>query len=135
MTSLSSMAFTGDYNLSQIELPESLVEIKDGFKAYVTYLKQTDNYGEVSIGLLNRNVGAFSYTSISSITLPASLQRIGAYAFYGCDKLNRIYCNALTPPELADEIDAQVTVYVPKGCSELYKSDAMWSTALEIVEM
>lgn len=81
LTSLSGKAFSGDYNLCRIELPEGLLEIQDGYKAYITYPKETNNYGEVSIGIMSRNVGAFSYTSISSITLPASLKKNWAIHF------------------------------------------------------
>ena len=135
LTSLSGKAFSGDYNLCRIELPEGLLEIQDGYKAYITYPKETNNYGEVSIGIMSRNVGAFSYTSISSITLPASLKKIGQYTFAGCDKLQEIRSYAQTPPTLSDEISSEVTVYVPSGCIPAYKADSNWKTAKDILEI
>lgn len=35
---------------------------------------------------------AFSKSRVEEVHLPSGLQKIGAYAFYGCGKLRRIYC-------------------------------------------
>ena len=133
--SLSGKAFSGDYNLSSVVLPDSLEEIQDGFDCYIIYPSKTDNFSDVIISLVADHVGAFSFTAISKITLPASLKKIGKHAFYGCDKLRSIYSNAATPPQLVDKISETVTVYVPKGTLELYTSDSKWNTAKAILEM
>jgi hypothetical protein len=112
-----------------------LEEIQDGFECYTIYPSKTDNFSDVIISLVADHVGAFSFTSISTITLPASLKKIGRYAFYGCDKLRSIYSNAVTPPELVDKIAETVTVYVPKGSVALYSADSKWKTAKAILEM
>lgn len=135
LVSLSGKAFSGDYNLNSVVLPDSLEEIQDGFDCYAIYPSSTDNFSDVIINLQADHVGAFSFTSISTITLPASLKKIGLHAFYGCDKLRSIYSNAVTPPQLVDKISETVTVYVPKGTLELYTSDSKWSTAKAILEM
>lgn len=135
LVSLSGKAFSGNYNLTSVLLPDSLEEIQDGFDCYVIYPSKTDNFSDVIISLMADHVGAFSFTSISTITLPASLKKIGKHAFYGCDKLRSIYSYAVTPPQLVDEISETVTVYVPKGTLELYTSDSKWNTAKAILEM
>lgn len=135
LVSLSGKAFSGDYNLTSVLLPDCLEEIQDGFDCYVIYPSKTDNFSDVIISLVADHVGAFSFTSISTITLPASLRKIGKHAFYGCDKLRSIYSNAVTPPELADKISETVTVYVPAGSLEAYMSNSKWNTAKAILEM
>lgn len=135
LVSLSGKAFSGDYNLSSVVLPDSLEEIQDGFDCYIIYPSKTDNFSDVIISLVADHVGAFSFTAISKITLPASLKKIGKHAFYGCDKLRSIYSNAATPPQLVDKISETVTVYVPNGTLELYTSDSKWNTAKAILEM
>lgn len=35
---------------------------------------------------------AFSKSQVEEVHLPSGLQKIGAYAFYGCGRLRRIYC-------------------------------------------
>ena len=135
LVSLSGKAFSGDYNLTTVTLPDCLEEIQDGFECYTIYPSKTDNFSDVIISLVADHVGAFSFTSISTITLPASLKKIGRYAFYGCDKLRSIYSNAVTPPELVDKIAETVSVYVPKESVALYSSDSKWKTAKAILEM
>lgn len=135
LVSLSGKAFSGDYNLTTVTLPDCLEEIQDGFECYTIYPSKTDNFSDVIISLVADHVGAFSFTSISTITLPASLKKIGRYAFYGCDKLRSIYSNAVTPPELVDKIAETVTVYVPKESVALYSADSKWKTAKAILEM
>lgn len=73
-------------------------------------------------------------TNIKEVTIPAGVTSIGQYAFTGCN-LDRIICNATTPPEVdgysGDEgwgfQDLAVTeVIVPSSAITTYDSDDDW---------
>lgn len=80
-------------------------------------------------------------TSLKSITIPNSVTSIGEYAFEGCSGLMSIYCKSTTPPECAYYYDPfdydlypNVTLYVPVGSLNNYKSKYPWKKFNNIVE-
>ena len=72
---------------------------------------------------------AFGLTPITSVTLPATVERIGFDAFR-CDDLTEVYINAITPPILTqDQVFGDNTsqkIYVPADVSVTYKSAPYW---------
>ena len=67
---------------------------------------------------------AFWESPVKSLKLPASVTSIGSKAFYYANK-DECYCYATTPPTLKSQSfhnGAGGKLYVPKGCSEAYKS-------------
>ena len=72
---------------------------------------------------------AFGLTPITSVTLPATVERIGFDAFR-CDDLTEVYINAITPPILTqDQVFGDNTsqkIYVPTDVSVTYKSAPYW---------
>lgn len=73
-------------------------------------------------------------TNIKEVTIPAGVTSIGKYAFTGCN-LDRIICNATTPPEVYDTSgsegwgfqDLAVTeVIVPSSAITTYVNHADW---------
>lgn len=56
------------------------------------------------------------------ITIPASVEKIGDYAFYGCVNLNHIYNYATKPQAITLMLDNFNTViHVPAASVNLYK--------------
>ncbi len=68
--------------------------------------------GKSVVGIADResNTGVFANTSLTSISLPNTIRKIGSYAFYGCTSLNSI-----TIPSSVSIIDA--TAF--EGCTNL----------------
>lgn len=70
--------------------------------------------------------------ALKSVTIPAGVRTIEAYAFNGCTALTEVFCLGATPPMLNyyegydhpfGNIEAsQVTVYVPKGTLSDYEN-------------
>ena len=86
---------------------------------------------------------------LETITLPATLNHIEAYAVYHCPKLKAIYCRSTVPPTMIDDdnlflIDLDhtdrnpdyltTTLYVPTGCREAYIAHKEWRRFANIVE-
>ena len=81
---------------------------------------------------------AFSYNNtLTSITIPQSVTKIGCYAFKNCSNLAKVYCKSVTPPTLLSDDDgdrctfdnnhADRKIYVPIGSGDAYKSASSWS--------
>ena len=104
LTSIGDYAFYGLSGLKSISIPDSVT----------------------SIGSY-----AFAYCHpLTSITLPDSIISIGEYAFTYCSALRNIYIKSATPPTLANKsaIPSLVTIHVPVGSGEAYKSATNWSS-------
>lgn len=76
-------------------------------------------------------------TSMTSITLPATLKVIESAAFYKPTKLKDIICHATTPPDVsaspfANTVLSNVTLTVPAGCYLAYVEN--WTRFIRIVE-
>ncbi len=72
-------------------------------------------------------------TNIKSLTIPATIEKIGSSAFANCTGIEKITCYAKTPPDISagscfgmasnGSSAYKATVYVPYGCSEAYLND------------
>ena len=84
--------------------------------------------------LTSIGVGSFSWdTNLESITIPASVVKIGAFAFNYCNKLNKVIFQSSTQPALGSFASRIVfakdgtmknvpAIYVPVGCVNTYKN-------------
>lgn len=70
-------------------------------------------------------------TSLTSVTIPNTVQSIGDYAFQGCTKLKSVKVQWLTPlaidSNVFEDINlANVTLYVLSGYSDVYSVAEVW---------
>ena len=79
---------------------------------------------------------AFS-NCVNVTSLCLDTQIIGSEAFSGMSKLREVYCLSTIPPEADMSIFSSysdVTLYVPRGCVETYRSALPWKYFTNIVE-
>ena len=82
---------------------------------------------------------AFAGSSLTSISLPASLKTMGSKVFNGCRQLSAIHIASSVPPvakqDTFDGINlAACTLYVPKGAKDNYWLPDGWEKFKHIVE-
>lgn len=82
---------------------------------------------------------AFNYRyDLTKITIPATINYIGSYAFANCTSLHSVTVLSTTPPSLGTGvffIKEGATLYVPKGCKALYEAASQWKNFPNIVEL
>lgn len=77
--------------------------------------------------------------TITSITIPSSVEKIGSDAFYDCSGLKIINCNASAPPTLYAETFFNVNkescvLNVPVGSSSAYRAAFVWGDFVTMLE-
>lgn len=78
-------------------------------------------------------------TMSSSVTIPPNVTFIGNRAF-GMSYITRLHIQCVTPPEHQGDIFSpnfsysNCTLYVPKGSAAAYSADAYWLKFKEIIE-
>ena len=74
---------------------------------------------------------------LHELRLPETVTELNDRAFAGCKELNKIYYNS-TEPVVANENtfdNYAATLYIPKGCTEIYRATAPWKYFLDIQEI
>ena len=76
--------------------------------------------------------GVFFYNdATTSITIGKNVTFIGKHAFWACYNLKALYCRAINPPALGEDIFYGVSdipdIYVPKESYEAYCNATGWS--------
>lgn len=74
-----------------------------------------------------------NFSSLTSITIPASVTSIESGAFSGCTGLVTVNILATTPPTVESYTfaDTTCTFIVPKGCGDAYKAAESWSELVD----
>ena len=134
--SISPYAFYSCQNLKSINMPHSITTI--GERAFwgcinlstVDFSENVTSIGDSAFG---------ECTSLVSVSLPESITGIESGAFCGCINLIKMYLARKTPPFIGGNnvfwrTGKGFTIYVPKGCKELYRSIDLWK-GLNIMEM
>lgn len=67
---------------------EARIDLVSDPEAAVTLPEELDGYPVTELGAY-----ALSKSEVEEVRLPSGVKKIGAYAFYGCQKLRRIYCH------------------------------------------
>lgn len=75
--------------------------------------------------------GAFSQTSLTKVTIPASVTKMESLAFGSCNSLTTVIMESATPCTLTYApfrgCPSDLKIYVPVGTVEAYKSKSGWS--------
>ena len=89
ITTIATSVFDGCVYLFSVKLPENIETIEEG--AFNSCVNLTDFSFIAQLTKL-KSIGntAFSYCGFSDVTIPDTVETIGAYAFYRCEALNRV---------------------------------------------
>ena len=134
--------YTGEYSGSVV-IPETVTYESNTYK--VTSIgseafRDCDGLTSVVIGNGVTSIGVsvfYDCFSLTSVTVPNSVTSIGDGAFSYCGSMEKIICNAITPPtcgtQVFDYIDKNTTtLMVPNGAMSAYQSAAQWSDFFNI---
>lgn len=73
----------------------------------------------------------YGCNKMTGITLSASVERIGIYAFSLCNNLDSITCKAVTPPVCASQcfqyVNTSIPLYVPLQSVSAYQTADVWT--------
>ena len=163
LESLGESVFYGCRSLTRIALPASLKSIGEGafsrcaqLAAFESPLASSDGRCLVVDGALvafapagladyalpegTKTVAsvAMKYcTQLQSVTIPASVESIGEYAFYNCSSLKRATFKGTTPPVLGNDafldVDRSFRIYVPASALADYKKAEGWKPYVSII--
>lgn len=115
--------------------PATLTTIDDNaFEDVTTICKIVLPNGVVKMGK-----DAFYKSSITSLTIPATLKEMGKNSLNYCQQLKTIRCKATTPPKVEDDELwglklEELTVYIPKGSLKKYQKADWWKHITNFVE-
>ncbi len=133
LNTIPTRAFYGCSNLQSIDLPVCITRIDDSAFAKCPMLTQInipDQAYLISLGNHVFNTGSV----LESLYLPASLTDIAQNAFAGCKVKNlHVHWTEPKPLEILPEAEG-CTLYVPKGCADVYRSTPNWNRFTQIVE-
>lgn len=135
---LPYISFLRNETLTSVKLPKTLKII--GNQAFIGCSGLT----EITIPNTVTTIGDSAFYDCTGLTgnliLSENLTTIGYYAFGNCSGITDIYCKPTTPPQLDNSAvftnTSRVTLYVPVGCAEVYRTAEVWSDCSfkEIVE-
>lgn len=116
-------------------IPDNVVTI--GIKAFhsnsfITTIELPNSVTSIQNDVFN------GCTSLTEIIIPSGVTDIGSNAFKGCTNLASVTSLATTPPVAGtgafNKINADATLYVPKGSKSAYESALGWDLFTNIVE-
>lgn len=123
--------FSGCWNLRNITLHDGITTIKRDALAGTAIDSITF---PPKLRVIER--GAFWYCErLKLIRIPASVEHIGDFVFWGCDSMRDVYVERVKPLPITNIFQnlKDVTLHVPKGSMKAYQQASGWNS-LNIVE-
>ena len=127
--SISSHAFNGCYNLISIVIPNSVVTL------YPCAFNSCTSLRSVVIGNSVRVIEEYCFQycyQLTDVVIGSSVTHLANKAFYDCPSLRRITCLAPEPPTMyayysfSDQAYTYATLRVPDTSIQAYRNDEYW---------
>ena len=142
VTSIGKYAFIRCPSLKSVKLPSSIVTIEDGAFSNCPALESI----EIPEGVKEVGEAFVVCKNLKSIVFPSSITKMHLFIIWGSDRMEKIVCNAITPPSitigdwtesvvenLSDEsFFRQCALRVPKESVEAYKAAYGWNKFCDI---
>ncbi len=127
LTNIGNDAFFNCSSLTSIEIPNSVTSIGN----YAFYNCSSLTSIDIPNSVTSIGYRAFEDCSwLTSVTIGNNVTNIDDYAFRNCTRLKSIYAYPLVPPYIYsstfNSISSSAIVYVPFGCSSVYKAANYW---------
>lgn len=139
VVSVASDAFQGLAKLRSISLPNTVKTIPgSAFRdcTGLTQIKLSDSLKAI-LDFTFYNCSSLKEVALP-VTLPASVDSVGNYAFEGCLGLRELHCQNPVPPVVGDEgvfyAVENCTLSVPIGSKPFYAEAPGWNEFTDIVE-
>ncbi|MDD2961717.1 MAG: leucine-rich repeat protein [Muribaculaceae bacterium] len=105
----------------------------------ITHPNMNGKYYEIPNGIEKIEQIAFAGTIISQLTIPATVNEIGKYAFSRCNNLSSIFNYATTPQKVDNTTfdrnpKINIRLNVPLGSGSSYRNAEVWGDFKEILE-
>ena len=134
VTSIGDGAFYNCTSLASVAIPNSVTSI-----GYATFYNCT-SLTSIEIPNSLTSIGSWAFSGCSGltfVTIPNSVSSIGEGALYGCIGLASVTCEAVTPPDMGQNVfmsvDKSIPLYVPAESVNLYKSADQWKDFTNIL--
>ena len=136
ITTIGDWAFYTCRSLTSVTIPNTVTNI--GYCAF----GECFNLTSVTIPNSATTIGDFAFLycrNLTSVTIPNSVTSIKKAAFDGCSHLSSVISKMVNPCEIysncfPDDVYNNVTLYVPQGTIDKYKSTDCWNKFLNIEE-
>lgn len=152
VTSIGSFAFDGCNNLTSVNIGKGLTSVGMGafsackkitsviwnaiscsdFSNIEKYFIQSDYNISLTIGEEVQRIPAYLcyfMKNLKTVTLPASVNSIGKYAFSNCQYLSSVKLEAVAPPSIVTtSFHSNSRFIVPLGSLSDYRSHSIWKT-------
>lgn len=142
VTSIGEYAFTRCSLLKSVTLPPSIVSIGQSAFSNCPALESI----EIPEGVKEIGETFVICKNLKSIVLPSTVTKISLFIIWGSDRVEKIVCNAITPPTITigdwaesvvkdipdDYFFRQCALRVPKESVEAYKAAYGWNKFCDI---
>lgn len=137
---IKGSAFANCYNLKSLTIGNSVTSIES--QAFINASFQSVDIPNSVTRIDYRVFGGCK--NLKTITIGSSVETFGRNVFDDCRQIEEVNCKSILPPKAPDEyathdifeydVYKHATLYVPKGCKNVYMANKIWGQFKKIEE-